>query len=174
MKNQKTKILLTLSVGLAFQTFGTFAISRTMSSHPLSPSIRKAQACRSGDQSYTDACIAFRNPKDHEFYGSKSLERPVCAATKPESITLAMPLCGHGCYLEGEEKALPQQMCKNVQIATKERPQFVCLGAIKIHGQGKGPQAYAGKRLHRTEGREKINKKMHTEGSAVHGASDGE
>ncbi len=174
IQTQKTKLLLTLSVAVAFQTFGTFAMSRTMSSHPLSQSIRKAEACRHGDASYTDACIAFNNPKDHDFYGAPSLERPVCAATKSESITLAIPLCGHGCYLEGEEKALPQQMCKNVQIATKERPQFVCLGAIKIHGQGKGPQAYAGVSLQRTEGREKFIQRMLTQGSAVRGACDGE
>lgn len=137
MNSKKTKLLLTLSVIGLTQAFGTFAMSRTMSSHP-------------------------------------RLERPVCAATKSESITLAMPLCGHGCYLEGEEKALPQQMCKNVQIATKERPQFVCLGAIKIHGQGKGPQAYAGVSLQRTEGREKFIQRMLTQGSAVRGACDGE
>lgn len=97
MKNQKTKILLTLSMGLAFQTFGTFAMSKTVSSHPI-PSAN---------------------------------ERPVCAATQKESIALAMPLCGHGCYLEGQEKALHQSLCKNVDVATLKRPKPTIPPSIK-------------------------------------------
>lgn len=168
--NQKTKILLTLSVAVAFQTFGTFAMSKTMSSHPI-PSIKMARDCANPkkDAYYTDACIAFRNPKDHDFYGAPSLERPVCAINDPDSALLNIPMCGKGCKIESEDKSLPQAMCDGVMKARFERPSFVCVGAIKI-----GPKAYFGISVKVTDNRLPSLVQMLAEETAVRGACDGE
>ncbi len=45
-----------------------------------------------------------------------SLEVPSCAATAHDAVTLSIPLCSQGCYLESKDLILPASLCEKALV----------------------------------------------------------